>query len=225
MFSAVLEGVSACKDDVISPASRVDIVISSIVCFSLRITGMHVYATLLKRFRVLSKARYSNLPRTHHGTILYQCSARYTCTSMLSAGTQFQGESGKRYRIDTPLSSHKYCHVWSAVDEENENHHVVIKQPRHGDDKCHNWPSFQHEVRMQRRFRNAPFIRPMIDYIPACPKNQLPPKMVLQGFEKTLWTARLRRALTRDEIKWIMKDVLIGLWTIHREGLVHSGLS
>jgi hypothetical protein len=26
-----------------------------------------------------------------------------------------------------------------------------------------------------------------------------------------------------DEIKWIMKAVLIALWTIHREGLVYSG--
>jgi hypothetical protein len=49
--------------------------------------------------------------------------------------------------------------------------------------------------------------------------------MVLQGFEKPLWTARNRRGLTGDEIKWIMKAVILALWTVHRKGYVYSGAS
>lgn len=145
---------------------------------------------------------------------------------MLFPGSRFQGASGRRYRIISPLSqkTDKSPHVWKAVNEKDEDHHFIVKQPSSDDDESQNWPAFQHELQMQRRFINEPFIRPIVDFIPASLSEALPPKMVLKAFEKTLWTARLRRELTIEEIRWIMKDVLIGLWTIHREGLVHSGL-
>ncbi|KAF7114686.1 hypothetical protein CNMCM5793_009637 [Aspergillus hiratsukae] len=45
--------------------------------------------------------------------------------------------------------------------------------------------------------------------------------MVLEPFEKTLWSARIRRPLTTREIKHIMKLALLGLREIHEKGLVY----
>lgn len=61
----------------------------------------------------------------------------------------------------------------------------------------------------------------MVDFIP--PAAGAEPKMVLQAFENTLWTARSQGAMTMYEIRWIMKAVIIGVWTIHRQELVCSG--
>lgn len=168
-----------------------------------------------------------------HFRVSVSLPSRTMCTSatnlitrqIISAGTVFQGESGRRYRLLSPLSPEKgrKPHVWKAVDVTDDTHQLVVKQPRSDDDEAQNFPAFQHEFRMQQRFRNAPFIRQMVDYAPASPSTNSMPSMVLQGFEKTLWTARLRRELSYEEIRWIMKGVLIGLWTVHREGLVHSG--
>ena len=48
--------------------------------------------------------------------------------------------------------------------------------------------------------------------------------MVLRAFETSLWTARQQRPLTSSEIKWIMKSTILALWTIHRKGLVYTGI-
>ena len=61
----------------------------------------------------------------------------------------------------------------------------------------------------------------MVDFV--IPAARQEPYIVLQAFEKTLWTARTQRAMTGNEIKWIMKAVLLELWTVHRKGLVYSG--
>ena len=76
---------------------------------------------------------------------------------------------------------------------------------------------------MQKLFSDSPFIRQMIDFIPPEPGTK--PQIVLQAFEKTLWTARLQRPMTSDEIKWIMKAVILAIWTVHRKGLVYSGMA
>ncbi|KAB8272262.1 hypothetical protein BDV30DRAFT_239707 [Aspergillus minisclerotigenes] len=45
--------------------------------------------------------------------------------------------------------------------------------------------------------------------------------MVLEPFEKTLWSARSKRPLTLREVKHIMKFALLGLQEIHEKGLVY----
>jgi hypothetical protein len=143
---------------------------------------------------------------------------------MIKPGALVQGESGRMYRLLSPLFaqvSKNASNVWRAVDEQDESLEFVVKEPSPHDDASLDWPLFQHEVQMQRRFSKSPFIRQMVDFIPR--SNSTRTMMVLQAFEKSLWTARNKRPLTMDEIKWIMKAVLIALWTIHREGLVYSG--
>lgn len=142
----------------------------------------------------------------------------------IQAGAHVQGESGRKYRLLSPLSenvSKDASNVWKAVDDHDAGSEFVLKAPSHQDCAKLNWPLFRHEVDMQRRFSSSPFIRQMIDFVPQ--SAAAPAMMVLQAFEKSLWNARNKRPMTMDEIKWIMKAVLIALWTIHREGLVYSG--
>jgi hypothetical protein len=143
---------------------------------------------------------------------------------MLKAGSQLVGDSGQSYTLICPLTSLKaqsYQNVWKAVNSTNEREEVVIKAPSNYDDRTAGYPAFSHELEMQRRFRDSPLIRGLIDFIPGDDTNA--PKMVLQGFEETLWAARNRRPFSKDEIKWVMHGVLLALWTVHREGLVYSG--
>jgi hypothetical protein len=97
----------------------------------------------------------------------------------------------------------------------------VAKAPSNEDNEVLNWPAFQHEVNMQRLFAEDPMIRPMVDYVPKTEVTK--PMMILKPFQKTLWDARTTRPFTTQEIKWIMKGVLLGIMTVHRKGLVHTG--
>ena len=74
-------------------------------------------------------------------------------------------------------------------------------------------------MEMQRLFQPAKFIRKMIDIIPPLSDAE-PTMMVLEPFEKTLWSARTRRPLTTREIRHIMKLALLGLREIHEKGLI-----
>ena len=107
------------------------------------------------------------------------------------------------------------------MDDVDESKQFVVKGPSSDDDRSLSWPLFTHEFEMQKLFNDSAFIRKMIDFVPSAAGVE--PKIVLQAFEKTLWTARTERPMTSNEIKWIMKAVIIGLWTVHREGLVYSG--
>ncbi|KAF7155868.1 hypothetical protein CNMCM5623_008748 [Aspergillus felis] len=60
----------------------------------------------------------------------------------------------------------------------------------------------------------------MVDVIPPR-SNTEPTMMVLEPFEKTLWSVRTRRPLTTREIKHIMKLALLGLREVHEKGLVY----
>jgi hypothetical protein len=138
----------------------------------------------------------------------------------IQSGVCVQGESGRKYRLLSRLSKSP-SNVWKAIDSEDEYLEYVVKAPSNHDDASLDWPLFRHEIEMQRRFDKSPLIRQMVDFVPS--SNSSPPIAVLQSFEKSLWNARSRRPFSLDEIKWIMKAVLMGLWTIHREGLVYSG--
>lgn len=45
--------------------------------------------------------------------------------------------------------------------------------------------------------------------------------MVLEAFTNSLWEVRNARPFTAKEIKWVMKGVLLGIFTVH---MVWSGL-
>lgn len=143
---------------------------------------------------------------------------------MLGPGLKLTGESGRIYRLICPLGYQKTDsapNIWKAVNDADESEQFVVKEPSSDDHRSLSWPLFRHELEMQKLFNGSAFIRQMIDYIPSLGEEE--PKIVLQAFQKTLWTARTQRPMTSNEIKWIMKAVILGLWTVHREGFVYSG--
>jgi protein kinase len=145
-------------------------------------------------------------------------------SSTLCPGSKFTGESGRTYRLIHPLGPQRTetaPSVWKALDDVDESKQFVVKGPSSDDDGSLGWPLFKHEFEVQKLFNDSAFIRQMIDFVPSAAGVE--PKIVLQAFEKTLWTARTERPMTSNEIKWVMKAVIIGLWTVHREELVYSG--
>ncbi|KAK2804724.1 hypothetical protein FQN50_006462 [Emmonsiellopsis sp. PD_5] len=110
--------------------------------------------------------------------------------------------------------------VWKVTYPDNDDCQFIIKYPQFDDSPETQWPAFQKEMEMQNLFRNAKFIRKMVDTVPSRSDSELP-NMVLEPFEKTLWTSRTRRPLTLREIKHSMKWALLGLQEIHQQGLVY----
>lgn len=136
---------------------------------------------------------------------------------MLFPGQRITGRSGRIYRLLDPLGSRRsdaVSNIWRAVNEADELKHVVVKGPSKYDQKSLGWPLFQHEFQMQKLFEGSTFVRQMTDFV--LPTTNQEPVIMLQVFEKTLWAARMQRPMTDNEIKWIMKAVLLGLWTVHR---------
>lgn len=65
-------------------------------------------------------------------------------------------------------------------------------------------------------------IRGLVDYVSDSEPGG--PMMVLDTFTDSLWEARNVRAFTTREIKWVMKGVLLGIFTVHMKGLVYAGM-
>ncbi|PWY95784.1 kinase-like protein [Aspergillus sclerotioniger CBS 115572] len=108
--------------------------------------------------------------------------------------------------------------VWLAQDNANPEIKYILKRP--SEDKPHTKEShitaltaFTHELEMQKLFAQEPMIRSLVDYIPD--SEPTGPMMVLEANT---------RPFTTTEIKWIMKGVLLGIFTVHMKGLVYTDL-
>lgn len=148
---------------------------------------------------------------------------------MVGSSKTRRGDSGAVYSFVAPLetntgSSTSRRNLWKVCRDDDPKRELVAKGPSKDDNRAQGWPAFQHEVKMQRLFKEDKLIRPMIDFLPNSDVDNDEPMMVLNPFEQTLWDARHRRPMTTAEIKWIMEGVMLGLQTIHRRGLVHTGL-
>ncbi|GKZ28934.1 hypothetical protein AbraIFM66950_001892 [Aspergillus brasiliensis] len=75
---------------------------------------------------------------------------------------------------------------------------------------------------MQKLFAKDPMIRRLVDYVPD--SEPTGPMMVLEAFTNSLWDARNARSFTAKEIKWIMKGILLGIFTVHMKGLFYTDL-
>lgn len=131
---------------------------------------------------------------------------------MLSPEFELTGKSGRIYRLICPLGYQKTDstpNTWKAVNDADEFEQFVVKEPSSDDHRSLSWLLFRHELEMQKLFNGSAFIRQMVDYIPSLAEEG--PKIVLQTFQKTLWTARTQRPITSNEIKWIMQAVILGL--------------
>ncbi|KAK6826860.1 hypothetical protein RU639_004595 [Aspergillus parasiticus] len=140
-----------------------------------------------------------------------------------SRGLELIGKSNQKYTLLDPLLQRKDkpCNVWSAARENDPRDQFVIKQPNNDDSP--EWPGFTKEMEMQELFRRSHYIRRMVDVIPPSLASE-PPCMVLEAFENSLWSARLRRPFSLGEIRSVMRSVAIGLGVIHCKNLVHTDL-
>lgn len=97
----------------------------------------------------------------------------------------------------------------------------VVKQL--DDEDGPGWPSFTKEMKMQELFLKSGYIRRVVDVIPPSLDSESP-IMALEAFEKSLWSARLRRPFSLGEIRSVMISIAIGLGIIHHNNLVYTGL-
>ncbi|GLA58827.1 hypothetical protein AtubIFM54640_008934 [Aspergillus tubingensis] len=141
----------------------------------------------------------------------------------------FQCERGTRYRLVRPLGTPargNTSNVWLAIDDSRPDAEYVIKRPP-GDNNDSPWSTtalaaFRHELEMQILFAQDSMIRRLVDYVPE--SEPAGPMLVLEAFTDSLWDARNARPFTTKEIKWIMKGVLLGIFTVHMKGLVYTDL-
>ncbi|KAK2764817.1 hypothetical protein FQN53_006945 [Emmonsiellopsis sp. PD_33] len=151
-------------------------------------------------------------------------------SSRVSPGLTCQGEKRTRYRLVHPLGTQirgRRPNVWLAVDDSNDAAEYIVKRPAGDESNIGESPSdallaFKHELKMQRLFEKDTMIRPLVDFIPDSEPGG--PMMVLEAFTDSLWEARSARPFTTKEIKWIMKGVLLGIFTVHMKGLVYTDL-
>ncbi|KAE8163735.1 kinase-like domain-containing protein [Aspergillus tamarii] len=140
-----------------------------------------------------------------------------------SRGLELTGKSKQKYTLLEPLlhREEKPSNVWSAARENDPTDQFIIKQPDTDDGP--EWPYFTKEMEMQELFRKSHYIRRIVDVIPPSLDSE-PPCMVLEAFEESLWSARLRRPFSLGEIRSVMRSVAIGLGIIHCKNLVHTDI-
>ncbi|KAK2830997.1 hypothetical protein FQN49_007106 [Arthroderma sp. PD_2] len=133
-------------------------------------------------------------------------------SSMSTSGSTCRGESGTKYRLARPLGTQipgKIPNVWLAIDDSNATEYVARQPPMDSDgDEARSFSAFKHELGMQKLFAKEPMIRPLVDYVPDSEPGG--PMIILEAFTDSLWEARNARPFTTQEIKCIMKGVLLG---------------
>jgi len=75
----------------------------------------------------------------------FAASFHITRPSLINPGVCVQGESGRQYRLLSPLSaqvSETHSNVWKAVDGQDESLEFIIKGPSHDDNASLDWPPF-----------------------------------------------------------------------------------
>jgi len=96
---------------------------------------------------------------------------------MLYSGYTFAGESGRIYRLISPLGVQKKAsapNFWKAVNDADDSEQFVIKEPSSDDDATLNWPAFQHEVEMQKLLKT---LRSLGQWSTSChPRPQFHPE-------------------------------------------------
>ena len=109
-------------------------------------------------------------------------------------------------------------HESQAIPIDVKLKQFIAKGPSNHDDQSQGWPAFHHELAMHRLFGEAPMLRKLVDFVPGSESTR--PLMILEPMPITLWEARNTRPLTRQEIKWVMKGVLLDIAMVHVKGLV-----
>lgn len=98
----------------------------------------------------------------------------------------------------------------------NQQESPVVVKSVEGHWRLHN------ERDILRRFQaRAPTLRPLLDEIEDPVK---PPAIVLRHLDDDLIRAERKQRLTRQEIKYVARNVLEALEVLHEDGYVHTGM-
>lgn len=81
----------------------------------------------------------------------------------------------------------------------------------------------QNEADILKRYQDrTPHLRPFVDEIQ---EPAEPPSIVLKYLDKDLSKESNKQRLSRQEIKQVARAVLEALQVLHKDGLVHTGIS
>ncbi|KAI9833360.1 MAG: hypothetical protein M1819_003755 [Sarea resinae] len=123
-------------------------------------------------------------------------------------GQQLQGKASS-YRITEQLSEYIYFAI-------NQHEDTVVVKSVEGHWRLHN------ERDILKRFQaRAPTLRPLLDEIedPAEPSA-----IILKHLDDDVTRASRKQRLTRQEIKYVAKNVLEALQVLHEDGYVHTDI-
>ena len=82
-------------------------------------------------------------------------------------------------------------------------------------------PTVRVERDALKMFQHCPHIRPMVDEVDGPPA--MPPLIALRYLDSDVLTASIERKLSREELKYVTRRLLLALNTLHEKGYVHSG--
>jgi serine/threonine protein kinase len=74
---------------------------------------------------------------------------------------------------------------------------------------------------LKRFHSRAPTLRPLLDEIEDAAE---PPAIILKYIDDDLTKASRKQRLTRQEIKYVAKNVLEALQVLHKDGYTHTGI-
>ncbi|KAK2809952.1 hypothetical protein FQN50_003366 [Emmonsiellopsis sp. PD_5] len=153
----------------------------------------------------------------------------------LQRSMTFLGRSKIAYTLTKPLyprvgASSLGPHVWRARSSDSNQKEVIVKFCK--PDTTQSRSDFQKEILQSQKFKEARYIRKILDVIEDDPNRKGTDTnncegMVLESFPETLWEARENGRLSSfglAGIRKIMKDALLGIQELHAEGVIHLGL-
>ncbi|KAH6875667.1 STE/STE20 protein kinase [Alternaria rosae] len=123
---------------------------------------------------------------------------------LLRAGQVLKGQIGS-YTITKQVQST----LWFAKDQGQRR--VVIKGGHQ---------TVQVERDALKMFQHCPHIRPLVDDIDGPPT--MPPLIALRHLDSDVLAASIERKLSREELKYVTRRLLLGLNNLHEKGYVHS---
>ena len=141
-------------------------------------------------------------------------------------GQHLRGKAGA-YRITKQLSEFIYFAVYVlycdrlcllpylAITNSNQQENPVVVKSVEGHWRLHN------ERDILKRFQaRTPTLRPLLDEVEDPAE---PPAIVLKYLDDDITRASRKQRLTRQEIKYVARNVLEALQVLHEDGYAHTG--
>ncbi|KAK7548600.1 hypothetical protein IWX49DRAFT_552255 [Phyllosticta citricarpa] len=150
-------------------------------------------------------------------------------SQVLQKGMKLVGQSGLNYLLTDNLADFER-NVWIAKDACSKSPSwFIVKQPKWPyANKAVSWAArlrrFEQEVKMNKIFKGAKFIRQQVDTIKPTSQDD-PPRVVLEAMWDSVWRVGRASMFTRQEVKAIMKMTLQALQEVEQKDFMHADLN